>query len=188
MLVLDGFHARNLWTSTVTWFIISHMPEIYQSKLFSEHKSDVKIFPVWAAVSRSCIAARRKTGKIYGLYDADENIFYVGQTLTSLRKRAKFHEATWHERDNSLTIHIRSLLANGFSVEMRLLEICEPDLVYQREIAHISLQRKLGAHLFNRTAGGDGGNVELWARWKKPVEREKMIAKRKGSRKRRRLN
>jgi len=101
----------------------------------------------------------RRAAYIYGLYSPDGELRYVGQTMLTPKRRLGQHIHDSHRKNHTCQIWIRSL--SGVP-QIRALEICEPSLAAERERAHVSLWRRLGARLTNMTDGGLGtpGHIE----------------------------
>ena len=107
---------------------------------------------------------------IYGLCDPrTKEIRYVGKSCTGL-KRPKEH--LFHYQNKIKTYKncwIRSLLKEGVSPSILVLEECERQLLDEREVFWINHYRRLGYKLTNMTTGGTGGNTGGSYKKHKPV-------------------
>lgn len=97
--------------------------------------------------------------RIYGLYDENDNIRYVGKTKGSIAKRLGDH--IFESICGASTykgIWIRSMLSKGVSPTVKKLLTVNGDIILGNfyETFYILLFRGLGAKLTNATDGGDG--------------------------------
>lgn len=92
---------------------------------------------------------------IYALAEPGGGVRYIGKTSQTLVKRLRSHI---NEARCGLQTHkckwIRSLLTDGLSPTIVLIEECEGDGCIQ-EIAHIAKARDKGLRLTNATSGGE---------------------------------
>lgn len=106
---------------------------------------------------RTASTESTRTVYIYGLWDCNYNLRYIGKSLNSkIRykehiKRAKekysnSHKANW----------IRQLLSQGLEPQLEILEECNEDNWQEKEKAWIKEAKEKGIKLTNMTYGGDG--------------------------------
>lgn len=94
--------------------------------------------------------------KIYGLYDKDRKLRYVGKTLRTIEQRLAAHlcEAGRREHNHRLD-WVRSCLKQNYIPMIKLIEETEGNGNLE-EMFYILFYRQQGADLVNGTEGGDG--------------------------------
>ena len=102
------------------------------------------------------------TTKIYGLYDENDNLRYVGKTKFKLDKRLNEHIYSAPKFKNHKDNWINSMTSRGLSPVIKELATTNDDgNLY--EIFYICLFKSLGAHLTNIASGGGFGTTTAMA-------------------------
>lgn len=95
--------------------------------------------------------------KIYGMYDQDDSIRYVGKTICTLEKRRGEHigEATRGRHRNHRINWLRLCISQNYIPVIRLIEEVNGNGSFE-ERYWIKYYRDAGFDLVNETDGGDG--------------------------------
>jgi len=103
---------------------------------------------------------------IYGLYDENDNIRYVGQTIKNVELRLSEHTYYSDVGKTHKDYWIRTMLIRGLIPKIKELTIVEGTKKDGNihETFYIKVYRALGANLTNLTDGGDGGCTPETAR------------------------
>lgn len=94
--------------------------------------------------------------KIYGLYEIDGDLRYVGKTCKTLDHRLQFHLYAAKDKAYRVCRWIRRCLKDNFGPFIKLIEEVEGDGSFE-ERYWIKYFRDAGFDLVNGTEGGDGG-------------------------------
>lgn len=92
--------------------------------------------------------------EIYGLFDPDDNLRYIGKARDS-QKRLKSHTRDCRRRNTPVYCWIRSLLDQGFSPTIKLLKVVDEAEWTHSERELIFFHRAAGTRLLNLADGGD---------------------------------
>lgn len=96
--------------------------------------------------------------RIYQIYSLNcpitDEIKYIGQTYTSLKKRLNKHISDSRNPVVKVQCWIKSLTNKGLLPVMRLVEVCSKDNIDERETFYIAKYRSIGFDLKNISAGG----------------------------------
>lgn len=104
--------------------------------------------------------------KIYGLYDEDNNLRYIGYTSVSLKKRLQRHIARARVKatpNNHRIAWIRGLAAKGKKPKIGLImSYGTKEKAFEAEIDFIAFYQKQGVPLTNSCSGGKGAPGYKW--------------------------
>ncbi|HZE85861.1 MAG TPA: hypothetical protein VE035_16195 [Puia sp.] len=101
-----------------------------------------------------------ETGTIYTLNDPITGMVrYVGQTIVPLKERLKKHIADSAKANVHVRCWIKGLVNQGLRPVIKVLEICNIDLLDEREVFHIQDFRSKRIDLTNISLGGQAKRI-----------------------------
>lgn len=118
-------------------------------------------------------------GIIYGLFDACDRLFYIGQTITSVQVRLSRHLSASNLKQQTRSAQwIRSLRDQGVTLSIRPIVCASNQEELDRlEIEWIKNARASGLDLMNTS---DGGSGTIWGAKRSDITRARLSAWRIG--------
>ena len=104
---------------------------------------------------------------IYALLDENGDPFYVGKTVSLVRRLSKHLSKTRNGERYPVNNKIRKLLREGHEIRISIIEETDEDHADECERSHIKQLREEGRKLYNLADGGEGGkgiNPEIMAK------------------------